>query len=140
MVIINGYCYIMAKVLLVLGNGFDLCCGLKSSFKNYLESDFYKVKIDKMEELEQKVYKELNNSSTSYNKYQCETIDDILSRSNLNFWDWYFGLPVIQKLDEIDSWWNFEEKINKFINPIGGNGYLEITRKPSNELYKNDNR
>ena len=36
----------MAKVLLVLGNGFDLACGLESSFENYLKSKYYKNYLD----------------------------------------------------------------------------------------------
>ena len=32
----------MADTLLVLGNGFDLACGLNSRFRDYLDSDFYK--------------------------------------------------------------------------------------------------
>ena len=38
----------MAKVLLVIGNGFDLKCGLKSSFNDYLKSDYYSPIIEKI--------------------------------------------------------------------------------------------
>lgn len=38
----------MANVLLVLGNGFDLLCGLKSSFSQYLSSVFNNPIMEKL--------------------------------------------------------------------------------------------
>ena len=38
----------MAKTLMVLGNGFDLACGLKSGFRDFLDSDYYSSTLDEM--------------------------------------------------------------------------------------------
>lgn len=56
------------KNLIVTGNGFDLYCGLNSTFKKFIESK----------------YDEINNSYNSYLNYKNESIGKIL-RENNNF-------------------------------------------------------
>lgn len=55
------------KNLIVTGNGFDLYCGLNSTFKKFIESK----------------YDEINNSYNSYLNYKSESIGKIL-RENIN--------------------------------------------------------
>lgn len=45
----------MAKVLLVIGNGFDLKCGLKSSFNDYLKSDYYSPITEKIHSIDERL-------------------------------------------------------------------------------------
>lgn len=102
----------MAKVLLVVGNGFDLACGLKSSFKKYLESEYYKDIYDSIKKLETKLTEDLKYPSEydGYSLYSNYKFD--FSFDNITFWDVYF---VLSKIEEIYGWCDFERCIKKFI-------------------------
>lgn len=104
----------MAKVLLVIGNGFDMKCGLKSSFPQYLSSDFYAPVIERIRSLDEKLSEDLNYPSDYdgyrvYDKYK-------ISFSDLLFWDLYFGLPHYYEFPNIEEWYSFENKLKEFVN------------------------
>ncbi len=98
----------MAKVLLVIGNGFDLKCGLPSSFSQYLSSDFYSSVLGKIRSLDEKLSEDLKYPSdydgySVYEKYK-------INFSDLLFWDLYFGLPHYYEFSNIGEWYKFEDK------------------------------
>lgn len=104
----------MANVLLVIGNGFDQKCGLPSNFSQYLESDYYKPYMNKIEEIDKELSKALK-FPTEFDGY---SIYDhyVANFFGLSFWDLYFGLPHFYKFRDIQKWCDFEKKINCFIN------------------------
>ena len=90
----------MAKVLLVIGNGFDMKCGLESSFPQYLSSNFYAPVIERIRSLDEKLSEDLNYPSDYdgyrvYDKYK-------ISFSDLLFWDLYFGLTHYYEFSNIE--------------------------------------
>ena len=132
----------MAKILLVIGNGFDLKCGLKSSFSQYLDSEFYSPFLGEIKSIDDKLSKDIKslpdyNSYSIYDEYQ-------ITYSNLLFWDLYFGLPHYYKDPNINEWYSFEDKLKGFVNSISDNtteykSISEITlRKPKPELFKDN--
>lgn len=103
----------MARVLLIVGNGFDLKCELKSSFSAFLSSDFYK---DVMERIEKAA-----GGIPELIKY-CSATDIEIANGNtkgidreLTFWDLFFGLPHYYQIETVAEWYDFEWKINEFI-------------------------
>ncbi len=101
----------MANVLLVLGNGFDLACGLKSSFGDYLDSDFYKPQMDNIASIDNSLKAALRSPAYHGNTifyYYPFTFDE-----NLTFWDMYFGLS---KKVGGDLWCDFETSMKKHID------------------------
>lgn len=124
----------MAKVLLVIGNGFDLLCGLKSSFPNYLSSDYYKPFIEKIKEIDRTITKDITLPSdfdgfSIYDDYDLDFDDD------LTFWDLYYGLPHIYEMPTINEWYNFEDKLRNFAQGFNNNSgdyrrISDITMKP----------
>lgn len=92
--------------LLIIGNGFDLQCELKSSFKDYFE--YVKNKMDTKDETLLDGYSiKLGNvlpNSEFYLKYS-------------SFWDCYFlSLSLLEKNDDY-SWCNVEKQIEIFLTP-----------------------
>ncbi len=106
----------MAKVLLVLGNGFDIKCGAKSTYTNYLESDYYSSIFDNIIKSKHAIddfFKNMNNMSLEYflyNKVQISYFD------NINFWDLFFGLAKYFNLKgDYKTWTDIEKNIYCFL-------------------------
>ncbi len=106
----------MAKVLLVVGNGFDIKCGLKSSFKQFLDSNYYSTHLNQIKMLCDKVVEDLKYPSVydGYAVYSSYPIDF----TGLSFWDLYFGIPHVFQFNDIDLWYSFEDRISNFIDSI----------------------
>lgn len=94
----------MAKTLMVLGNGFDLACGLKSGFRDFLDSDYYSSTLDEM-----KGYIKRIKNAPFY-------VRDIPFSEKICFWDLYYGLPHLFKLRNINEWYDFENRLLGFID------------------------
>lgn len=116
----------MAKVLLVLGNGFDIKCGSKSTYTDYLESSNYSSTFDKIisskNEIDE-IIKTLKNIGLEFflhNKVQISSFDSI------NFWDLFFGLAKYFKLNgDYKTWTDIEKHIYCFLRD--GNDEKTIT-------------
>lgn len=103
----------MGEVLLVLGNGFDLKCGLRTSFPNFLSSEFYSPTLEKIKKIDSDLSNALKfpseyGGNRIYNSYSIDFCE-------LTFWDLYFALPHIYCLSNIEYWYNFENRLNQFI-------------------------
>lgn len=98
--------------LLIIGNGFDLQCGLKSSFKNYFK--YVKEKMDNQDKTL------LNGNSIS--------LETVLPHSEFylnysSFWDCYFlSLELLEKNNDY-GWCDVEKQIEMFLTP-GKNGSI----------------
>lgn len=106
----------MTDTLLVIGNGFDKYCGLKSSFKDYINSEFY--------EEYRKTVKELYDLANGNKEYYTPDPFELLGRAvekmeKVTFWDLYFAIPVICDFSNIDLWYDFEKKMNTFLDRKG---------------------
>lgn len=103
----------MAKVLLVVGNGFDLACGLESSFSQYLGSIYYKDIFENIKKIENKLTEDLKYPSKydGYALYSNYKFD--FSMDNITFWDMFF---VLSKIEKIYGWCDFEKNIKTFIS------------------------
>lgn len=89
---------------MVLGNGFDLACGLKSGFRDFLDSDYYRPKLDILNS-----YIRRMRNGFFPNRY-------IIFSDDIGFWDLYYGIPHILRLQNINEWYDFENKLRSFIN------------------------
>jgi len=117
----------MARTLLVLGNGFDLKIGLKSSFRGYLDSVFYQPKIDIVHE----IYDLANQQIRTIDIYPPQNpISEPMRNlfTQITFWDLYYAIPHIYKFRNVDYWYDFESQLLRFIASIENdyNDYKEI--------------
>lgn len=94
----------MAKDLLILGNGFDLSIGLKSSFSDYLKS--------KESEISQAV-KELKIYSPALLFKQAWRVEDILKNNSTNIWE-----VICYLKNNNTNWADVESNINSTIDYI----------------------
>lgn len=79
----------MAKQLVIIGNGFDLACGLKSSYKDFFEN-YFKEELQEDEEHHKKINSAISegDEKTSLNLTMKKFIKE--SQTN-NFWfDWFY--------------------------------------------------
>ena len=91
------------KQLIILGNGFDLACKLKSSYFDFFQYHFAEVA----------------KHSTIQNYYERELLnknfEDILKK--ISFWDVIFIYEYCnQKLNEQSEWNNIEDTIYKVLH------------------------
>lgn len=104
----------MANTLLVLGNGFDLNCGLESSFSQYMNSQYYKPFLDR-------IHRAYNYVLNCLIGYGTRALDErpynmILEDKELSFWDFYFAIPHLSKVADIRLWHDFETKLFELVN------------------------
>lgn len=96
------------KQLIILGNGFDLACGLKSSYKNFFEQRFEKVKPEKIVKTIQKHKPNNNGSALNLDAYG-------LCNQELNTFNTkYYHEPIKFKHSTIE----FSYKITKYTHTI----------------------
>ena len=128
----------MARTLLVLGNGFDIKVGLKSTFQNYLESEYYVPVLKLVKEIYDIVKKEVNVRYT----HKKDSFPELSSMfDDITFWDLYYAVPVICKFSNIDNWYNFEQKLSFFLASIGReSGEIKDIKKTSWEVAQEDIR
>ncbi|MGI1819860.1 AbiH family protein [Lactobacillus johnsonii] len=96
------------KQLIILGNGFDLACGLKSSYKNFFEQRFEKVKPEKIVKTIQKHKPNNNGSALNLDAYG-------LCNQELNTFNTkYYHEPIKFKHSTIE----FSYKITKYTHTV----------------------
>lgn len=107
----------MAKALLVIGNGFDLKIGLKSSFSQYLNSEYYKQKIEIISDIFKLTSDRINttylHSNTLFIPDQIKTLF-----GDVTFWDLYYAIPHICRFSNVEFWYDFESQLKRFISSI----------------------
>lgn len=104
----------MANTLLVLGNGFDKRCGLKSSFNEYVDSGYYSDRKEAcLQAIEYiKKYGPVNHRVPANVNQLYEVF------KNITFWDFYFaGRYFIDpnNSEEINEWFDFEARLKDFV-------------------------
>lgn len=94
----------MGKLLLVIGNGFDKHCGLKSSF-----TDFFKVIMRRKKVKEFATH--LKNNSETYNQFLTYFDDpnNTAFLSRINTWIMYFLIK--SKIRTMDNWADVEKQL-----------------------------
>lgn len=108
----------MAKTLLVLGNGFDLACGLQSSFTQYIKSEYY----SKYRERCHDIFDIVTYIGNMGNDSRDEVSSHLSMFDEVTFWDLFFSLPIIKNLDDAYNgipWSDFEQRIHDIIVSVG---------------------
>ncbi len=106
----------MADTLLILGNGFDKKCGLKSSFFDYYSTLFKSESIENNKI--RKLFEFIKNNKFSYDRIELLLKDLISVPETLTIWDIYFFI----KLDLTSNntmWFDVERSIEySFLDEI----------------------
>lgn len=92
--------------LLILGNGFDLQCGLKSSYKDFFESCI-KNKYDKE-------YSYLFDTSVIHYVIQ-DVIQELIFNKSINFWEIVLYLHYKKNLNDTYKWCDVEKIIKEIL-------------------------
>lgn len=111
----------MVKQLIILGNGFDLSSGLKSSYNDFFKWYLNKEKIDipKIKSTLKKIQtlnlslNDLYNLKNQADQYKSEDEKDILNLFSLNSW---FFLFFESKLNKKSDWFDVESQINYYLD------------------------
>lgn len=90
----------MVEQLIIIGNGFDLHCGLDTRFKNYFEENEPKPNEEQVKDFFNPNF--LNSSSIHASYFK-----------NMSFWDIY--LRLIKNIYGIRDWANVEEQLYLFL-------------------------
>ncbi|WP_056998162.1 hypothetical protein [Fructilactobacillus fructivorans] len=121
-----------ADTLVIIGNGFDLNLGLKTSFQDYFDKNdddnFNKEKKD-FNDLLNKVLKDTTQNPNAINKKQMFGIVKKYFRdfnsTTLSFWDLYFLLlryinenKIGTDFYKMKNWSNVESQIKNFLPNI----------------------
>ncbi|WP_010022257.1 AbiH family protein [Fructilactobacillus fructivorans] len=130
-----------ADTLVIIGNGFDLNLGLKTSFQDYFDKNdddnFNKEKKD-FNDLLNKVLKDTTQNPNAINKKQMFGIVKNYFRdfnsTTLSFWDLYFLLlryinenKIGTDFYKMKNWSNVESQIKNFFTKHRINNYSMIT-------------
>ncbi len=109
----------MNKVLLVVGNGFDLKLGLKTTFTNYIESNYYSAKINEINEFRKDIGAVVKNRNDIDFDYFFEFNGKLKYINELNFWDLYFGLKKVLSIkDDNKTWADIEKSIHDLLKDV----------------------
>lgn len=110
----------ITKNLLIIGNGFDLSSGLKSSYTNFFDSDLIQRKIPDINEYFNRVKNILDFSEHTaekvvifkkqYNGFALQNID-FFDNPDINIWNLIFRKPTKEDL----NWNNIEHKIEEIV-------------------------
>lgn len=112
----------MNKVLLVVGNGFDLKLGLKTTFTNFIESNYYSVKINEINEINEfrkDISAVVKNKKDIDFDHFFEFNGKLKYIDELNFWDLYFGLKKVLSIkDDNKTWADIAKSIHDFLKDV----------------------
>lgn len=86
--------------LLIIGNGFDLSAGLKTTYKDFFENRYSSDLIDELK-------MHLKNKNV--------VPHDLINLPNVNFWDIFFLLKYLDVGNKDKNWSNIEEEIKFFL-------------------------
>lgn len=120
-----------ANQIIILGNGFDLTCDLKSSYNNFLEFQMKNVKPTTIESVKKSIDsidEREDHDLIKNNQQVSEKLKEIYS-TGLNIWT----LLLINYYDEKDEkrkWQDIENKIHLYLEK----GLIGLTK--GNQLYK----
>lgn len=94
----------LEKVKLVIGNGFDLYCGLKTSY-----SDFFKTKEHDNNTFNRWFAENNNNFFNYINNGSCNIDFNVIK--SLDVWTIYFFILMKTRTDYNPNWWDVEKQI-----------------------------
>lgn len=126
--------------LLIIGNGFDLNCGLKSSFEDYYDNEI------KMVEILKKMNSNFNDRNTDTNVLKSDILrsagfqgiygnlyDNIEINFNdegISFWDFYF----YSHKEKLNNWSDVEYFLNNLLTINNDNEHLEFDLENSLDI------
>lgn len=109
----------MNRVLLVIGNGFDLKLGLKTTFTNFIESDFYSKKTNRINEFRKDIGVVVKDNKSIDFDYFLKINGKLKGIDEINFWDLYFGLKKVLGIkDDNKTWADIEKNIHDFLKDL----------------------
>lgn len=125
----------MALNLLVLGNGFDLLCGLGSSYEGFLNSDSYssiRTELEQVDARIEEVIKHILAEDSAFVFGGCKVFDE---NTKLGFWDLFFAFPYYYGLKSSGrNWMDFEARIKSIVEDINDEkGDFASLRRLGNE-------
>lgn len=109
--------------IIVIGNGFDLHCGLDSRY-----SDFLKDRKETLDTVLDFIYELVPNGNSHDLSDAARVIDNILKRTNyqITFWDMYFLLKDYQLKKSLENWFDVEKLILGVVKPRRGMDYSDL--------------
>ncbi|MBU7478938.1 hypothetical protein KGI21_16710, partial [Lactiplantibacillus pentosus] len=126
--------------LLIIGNGFDLNCGLKSSFEDYYDNEI------KMVEILKKMNSNFNDRNTDTNFLKSDilrsagfqgiygnlhdNIDINFNDEGISFWDFYF----YSHKEKLNNWSDVEYFLNNLLTINNDNEHLEFDLENSLDI------
>lgn len=98
------------NTLFVLGNGFDIQCGLRTSYINFMEYKFTNEKINRLSEV-------IENAVNQYHHLdgKLEVIDNYANISQLSIW---YIILLYKKQNKYTDWSNIENQILEELNEV----------------------
>lgn len=120
------------KQIIIIGNGFDINCGLQSSYK-----DFFKWRFDRLKkstEFDDKL-KEIENHFNNEDNYNSEHLI-IAKTQDISLWDFIFWYAKDCFEEELEKWKDVEDVIYSVVSiALINNSYAENIRfKHKNNL------
>jgi len=113
----------MSSNLIVLGNGFDLKCGVRSTYKNFFDARISKEVEEKLESFFTKLdlsfsYRSLSfNQDEEYDGYNIhENVYNLITDAKLTFWDLLF--VANKDLKPMRNWHNVEQNMLDILKEI----------------------
>ncbi|WP_317912055.1 AbiH family protein [Carnobacterium maltaromaticum] len=91
--------------LLIIGNGFDLSLGLRTTYQNFFEKRYENKLLGSL------IYYIENETQSSLNT----CVFELRKIPNVNFWDIFFILKYVQSENIDKNWSNIEEEIKIFL-------------------------
>lgn len=119
------------KELLIIGNGFDLSVGLKTTYKDFFEKRYSETLIYNL---------------TDHFKLGHQISEEIKYIPNINFWDVFFLIKYVDVNNLDKNWSNIEEEIRVFLtndkinNELGKLSLKKIIASNSNGNFDNMHR
>lgn len=121
----------MSSNLIVLGNGFDLKCGVKSTFKDFFDARISKEVEQQLESFFKRLdlsfsYRSLSfNNDNEYDGYKIhEDLFNLIKDAKLTFWDLLFVAKKNRK--SMANWHNVEQNMLDILKEI------DLTKSYSN--------
>ncbi|RXA58445.1 hypothetical protein EQ871_17055, partial [Enterococcus casseliflavus] len=113
----------MSSNLIVLGNGFDLKCGVRSTYTDFFDARISKEVEEKLESFFTKLdlsfsYRSLSfNQDEEYDGYKIhENVYNLITDAKLTFWDLLF--VANKDLKPIRNWHNVEQNMLDILKEI----------------------
>lgn len=115
--------------LLILGNGFDLACGLRSTYHDFFKYRFEQILQEYEIPLNTDVFNTIKNHCDSFKTIVFDAVNPQFGP--LNFWDAVFIFKLSENtISDNGNWCNIERVIKEVVTSILNNEDIDETIKP----------